>query len=53
MKFILNTPKPLGWDLIGQLPERYHLSYFRAGLDTEEITCGILESARYHFAAKP
>lgn len=24
-----------------------------AGLETEEIACGILESARYHFAAKP
>ena len=24
-----------------------------SGLETEEIACGILESARYHFAAKP
>jgi shikimate kinase len=24
-----------------------------AGLETEEIACGILESARYHFGAKP
>ena len=24
-----------------------------AGLETEEIACGILESARYHFSAKP
>jgi len=29
------------------------LSLETAGLEVEEIACGILESARYHFAAKP
>jgi shikimate kinase len=29
------------------------LSLETAGLEVEEIVCGILESARYHFAAKP
>jgi shikimate kinase len=43
--------------LLAQRAPLYHeiadLELETAGLETEEIACGILESARYHFAAKP
>ncbi len=43
--------------LLAERSPLYHeiadLELETAGLETEEIACGILESARYHFAAKP
>jgi shikimate kinase len=43
--------------LIAERSPLYHeiadLELETAGLETEEIACGILESARYHFAVKP
>jgi shikimate kinase len=42
--------------LLAERSPLYHeiadLELETAGLETEEIACGILESARYHFAAK-
>lgn len=43
--------------LLAERSPLYHeiadLELETAGLETEEIACGILESARYHFAVKP
>ena len=43
--------------LLAERSPLYHeiadLELETSGLETEEIACGILESARYHFAAKP
>lgn len=56
---LLQTENPLEkiTQLLAERGPLYHeiadLELETAGLETEEIACGILESARYHFAAKP